>query len=77
MRPGEIAFMQRHAANEMERHGYAIEPIELSGTARARYLFTDTPVNLARMMGWSLRERVLDAVGRAPGAHTMSAASSP
>lgn len=70
--PADIAFIQDEAADEMRRHGYALDPAPVGPGGQWRYRLTQWPANRARMAGWRAREWVSDRIGRAPGAETMS-----
>ena len=68
MRPEEIAFVEGRAGREMRAHGYDLDDPAVN---RLRYAAWDYPANLAKLLGWQLRERVYDLTGRDPQAHTM------
>ncbi|HET6380044.1 MAG TPA: sulfotransferase [candidate division Zixibacteria bacterium] len=70
LRPDEIAFMQARAGREMERLGYALEPVPFTGAARLHYL-ARSAVHGGLMVAWQARERLYDIVGRDPSAHTL------
>lgn len=47
-----IAFIQFSAGRDMNRFDYAIEPLSLSTTGRARFFLLHLPPNLIRLYGW-------------------------
>jgi hypothetical protein len=71
IKPAEVAFMQRLAGRMMRTHGYTLDPVALDGGATVRFALVDVPVGLAIMTGWRARERLYDATGRSPSAHTI------
>jgi hypothetical protein len=67
----QIAFMDRHAAEPMRRHGYASADAWAGGGTSLRYRVLDEPWNVAMMVAWHARERWHKLSGRRPSAHTM------
>lgn len=57
----ELRFLQAHARKEMERHGYAPEPIGMRLRQSARFAVRTWPEQRCRMAAWYWRE----ALGRA------------
>jgi sulfotransferase family protein len=55
--PAETAFVDRQAAHELERAGYARAAAPLSRRDRATLLLADWPVNRAAMAIWRARDR--------------------
>jgi len=68
MRPEEIAFVEGRAGREMQAHDYELDRPTVN---RLRYAAMDYPANLAKLLGWQVRERLYDLTGRDPQAHTM------
>lgn len=64
LRPGQVAFVQLVARDEMSRHGYPCDPVELSTVARLGYGCGRVPLELARMTAWKARELIRDRRGR-------------
>lgn len=60
----QIAFIQRRAGPAMQRHGYALEPLQLA--LRERLLFTlfDLPLNQTLFAAWNLRTVIQNVAGR-------------
>lgn len=48
----ERAFMQHHAGRDMQRCGYAPDPIRLSAREQLLYACADWPKNFAGLIGW-------------------------
>lgn len=67
----ELEFMQRRAGRRMTRHGYDLEPVELSRWRSARFPVVDWPSQMTRMVAWrateELQQRVPRVVRRRPG----------
>jgi hypothetical protein len=55
--PHEIAFIQHSARRAMQRSGYALAPVELTGRTSTGYYAVDLPVGWARLLGWLASER--------------------
>jgi hypothetical protein len=62
--PRQIAFIQMLAGKEMSSFGYEPEPVSLPRRQSLRLALFDLPVESARLMLWSARERVRDRMGR-------------
>lgn len=62
--PGEIAFMQAFAGDEMRSYNYELEPLRLRGREAALYALGGYPLNLARMLAWYGREELQNRIGR-------------
>lgn len=76
--PGQVAFVQLVAHDEMARHGYECEPIELNGLAKLTHWAGHVPLELARMTAWRAREAVRDRRGRpVPEYRIVESASAP
>jgi hypothetical protein len=69
--PADIAFVQSRAGRAMRAHGYDGVPVVMTGGERIRYAVRDRPLNAAKLLGWQIRERIYDVLGRSPGAHTI------
>lgn len=69
--PYEIAFIQRHARPEMERHGYPLEPLHLAPQEQVRFVTLDWPLNAVRLAAWRLLQAVRERRGRRPSSHTI------
>lgn len=67
----QIAFIQARAGRLMTEHGYELTTVDLDGVALARHRAIATPMNLATMGAWRLREAWYDRTGRSPSAHTL------
>lgn len=74
--PGEIAFIQLFAGREMQRLGYALEPIRLTGSDRLRFSLVERQANLARLMAWygleTLQHNFPGLAGRIPSANKLT-----
>jgi sulfotransferase family protein len=62
--PAEIAFIQSCCGVGMRAYSYIPDAIHFSITDRLSYTFLDWPINLARMMAWSLKEVLQNTAGR-------------
>lgn len=62
--PDQVAFVHLVAADEMTRHGYSLDPVDLGPVATLRYRGWRVPLELARMTAWKTRELVRDRRGR-------------
>ena len=69
--PADIAFVQSRAGSAMRVYGYDPVPITMTGGRRLRYALLDRPLNVVKLLGWQVRERLYDVLGRSPGAHTI------
>jgi hypothetical protein len=54
----DIATIQGAVGKSMTTHGYEVEPRNLSGSDRWSFTFGHLPVAVARMEGWSARDRL-------------------
>jgi hypothetical protein len=62
--PRQVAFVQRLAADLMERCGYEPDPVPLPVIGWARFVVATVPVETGRMLAWRAREAVRDRTGR-------------
>lgn len=60
----EIAFIERAAANEMARFGYATDARLLTPAAQFRFVMTSLPFERGRLHAWRVREAFRDHRGR-------------
>ncbi len=54
--PIQVAFIQAVAGAEMARHGFSVEPIELTSMERVRYTFGYRPYHRAVMIAWRVQQ---------------------
>jgi hypothetical protein len=64
----DIAFIQTVAGRAMRRLGYALDPVDLRGRARARFWAVTLPRDACRLVAWSFRQRRTQAHERPPAA---------
>jgi hypothetical protein len=62
--PGEIAFIQMLAKDEMASFSYEAEAIRLLIPQRFRFAIGNVPLELARLVAWRTREEIRDRIGR-------------
>jgi hypothetical protein len=62
--PGEIAFIQARAGQEMANYGYAHDPVRPGLLGRLRYAAIGWPLNMARLLAWYTREALQNRLGR-------------
>ncbi len=62
--PQQVAFLQLITGRRMPAYGYALDEIKMSAGQRTRFVLLDLPLNLARMLGWYVREAALNRIGR-------------
>jgi hypothetical protein len=48
----EVRYIQLFARDFMDRFGYSLEPVQLSGVDQAKFYLEFLPVNMVRMLGW-------------------------
>ena len=60
----DIALMQMLAGEEMERHGYDREPVELDLADRVRFALGGVPLEVSRLVAWRAREAYRNRKGR-------------
>ena len=68
--PRELAFLQLHAGRAMRACGYELTPVRLAPGERLRFALGDWPANLARMLGWRVRETIRHRITLSPVAPT-------
>ena len=54
----EIAVIQRAVGGLMRGHGYDMEPVQLRGADYWSFTFGRLPSTVARLSGWTARERL-------------------
>lgn len=73
----DIAFMQAFAEQEMLDYDYQPDPIQLSLNERFYYTVSNWPLNLAKLLGWRIRNTFYNQTGRSlPSYRIVSEASS-
>lgn len=69
--PGELLYIQTHAAEGMARYGYQPDPITLSAGERVRYHLVTSPSQSLRRLAWRTveegQQRLPRLVPRKPG----------
>ena len=60
----EIVFIQSHCRNEMLSYDYALDAIDFSLTERVSYWLLDWPVNLVRLLAWTVKDWLQNRTGR-------------
>ncbi len=72
----EIAFMQSVAKPSLERHGYALEPVQLSPRERMQYILSTWPLNTVRLLAWLgvewVQHNFPGRFGRKPGPNMLA-----
>lgn len=67
----ELAYIQDHAADGMDRYGYRREPVDMSPVEMLRYRLIDVPDQTLRRLAWSTvesgQQRFPRLVPRRPG----------
>jgi hypothetical protein len=72
----QIAYVQLLASKEMERFGYALDAVRLTGLERLRFGAFDVPLETARSHAWRAREAIRDLTGRPVPAYRLIEAAS-
>ena len=62
--PGQVAFIQLAAGEDMARFDYEPEPVRLPLPQRLRFVAVGVPVEAARLVAWRMREAIRDRSGR-------------
>ena len=62
----DIAFIQLVAGRAMRRHNYDIEPVDLQGSQRLTFALRSAPLDIGRMVAWTVRERLERSRATAP-----------
>ena len=68
----DVMFLQVILGPAMKRFGYKIDPVEMSGPDRVRFVVWDIPLNLARMVAWRAGMAARQNLGRRPSARRMT-----
>jgi hypothetical protein len=73
----QIAFMQRHAHDEMAHFGYDQDAIRFSMAQRSRYAMAVVPLEVSRLLAWRGREAVRNRAGRPVPSYRLIDGASP
>lgn len=62
--PMQIAFIQRRAAQAMQRYDYAADPVQLTGRDRLLFALVELPLNQLLFNAWRVRDALQNITGR-------------
>lgn len=68
----DIAYIQLLSRRSMPRFDYALEPVDFALRERLAYLVPYLPMNLARLAGWFILDKVHDARGKTVPEHRLA-----
>jgi hypothetical protein len=68
----DIAYIQFLSQQGMQRFDYPFDTVEFSASERFAYLLTYLPMNLARLAGWSIFDKVHNARGKTIPEHRLA-----
>ncbi|MCB0190934.1 MAG: sulfotransferase [Anaerolineae bacterium] len=68
----QISFIQTCARRHLVAFNYRLDPIQLVTSEKLRFYLADLPINMVRLAGWSIMEKVTIRRGRSVPDHRLT-----